>query len=308
MLVIVWVGIPVLLVAVPALRWIADRHRAMAGRVARHPVARRRTATDGRSDCVGSAAGWAADPMTWRDLAWALVDRPSGFAALAARRRARCSCVVASVLWWFGARADHAGAMPRWTGRSCRYGHTEQLEQRVQVLTETRAEPVDHSAAELRRIERDLHDGAQARLVALWMNLGMADELFEPTTRRRPGGWSPRPGPRPAPPWATCASSSAASTRRCSPTAGWPARSQALALDMADPGRRSTPTWPAARRRRSSRRPTSRSPSAWPTSASTPAPSTPGSQLAHADGVLTAVVGDDGRGGADPAPAPACAG
>jgi signal transduction histidine kinase len=52
------------------------------------------------------------------------------------------------------------------------------LEQRVQVLTETRAESVDYSATELRRIERDLHDGAQARLVALSMNLGMADELF----------------------------------------------------------------------------------------------------------------------------------
>ncbi len=45
------------------------------------------------------------------------------------------------------------------------YGTSERLEQRVQVLTETRAESVDHSAAELRRIERDLHDGAQARLV-----------------------------------------------------------------------------------------------------------------------------------------------
>ena len=47
------------------------------------------------------------------------------------------------------------------------------------MLTETRAERVDHSAAELRRIERDLHDGAQARLVALRMHLGMAEELVE---------------------------------------------------------------------------------------------------------------------------------
>ena len=41
------------------------------------------------------------------------------------------------------------------------------LERRVERLTETRADAVDHSAAELRRLERDLHDGAQARLVAL---------------------------------------------------------------------------------------------------------------------------------------------
>ena len=59
------------------------------------------------------------------------------------------------------------------------YGHTEVLEQRVQRLTETRADAVDHSAAELRRIERDLHDGAQARLVAMSMNLGMAESLLE---------------------------------------------------------------------------------------------------------------------------------
>jgi signal transduction histidine kinase len=49
----------------------------------------------------------------------------------------------------------------------------------VEVLTETRAGVVDAAAAELQRIERDLHDGAQARLVALAMDLGMAEERFE---------------------------------------------------------------------------------------------------------------------------------
>ena len=47
------------------------------------------------------------------------------------------------------------------------------------MLTETRAGAVDAAAAELQRIERDLHDGAQARLVALAMDLGMAEERFE---------------------------------------------------------------------------------------------------------------------------------
>ena len=49
----------------------------------------------------------------------------------------------------------------------------------MEQLTETRADAVDHSAAELRRLERDLHDGAQARLVALSLSLGMADEMFD---------------------------------------------------------------------------------------------------------------------------------
>ncbi|MGH3744732.1 MAG: sensor histidine kinase [Mycobacteriales bacterium] len=47
---------------------------------------------------------------------------------------------------------------------------------RVAELEETRAQAVDDSAATLRRIERDLHDGTQARLVALAMNVGLAKE------------------------------------------------------------------------------------------------------------------------------------
>jgi signal transduction histidine kinase len=50
------------------------------------------------------------------------------------------------------------------------------LEARVDELTRTRRGALDVQAAELRRIERDLHDGAQARLVALSMQLGRAEE------------------------------------------------------------------------------------------------------------------------------------
>lgn len=51
------------------------------------------------------------------------------------------------------------------------------LAARVDELAASRADAVDARSAELRRIERDLHDGAQARLVSLGMNLGMAEEL-----------------------------------------------------------------------------------------------------------------------------------
>ena len=47
---------------------------------------------------------------------------------------------------------------------------------RLEELETTRAGAVDVQETELRRIERDLHDGAQARLVALGMNIGMAEE------------------------------------------------------------------------------------------------------------------------------------
>jgi signal transduction histidine kinase len=50
----------------------------------------------------------------------------------------------------------------------------EELQHRVEQLTETRAGVVDAADAERRRLERDLHDGTQQRLVSLAMNLGMA--------------------------------------------------------------------------------------------------------------------------------------
>ena len=50
------------------------------------------------------------------------------------------------------------------------------LGHRVRELEQTRAHAVDDSAARLRRIERDLHDGAQAQMVAVAMKLGLARE------------------------------------------------------------------------------------------------------------------------------------
>ncbi len=54
-----------------------------------------------------------------------------------------------------------------------------ELAQRVRHLAQTRAETIDASAAEIRRIERDLHDGAQARLVAMGMTLSTAEDLLD---------------------------------------------------------------------------------------------------------------------------------
>jgi signal transduction histidine kinase len=54
-----------------------------------------------------------------------------------------------------------------------------ELVQRVEELSVSRDASVEGSAAELRRIERDLHDGAQQRLVALAMELGLAKERLE---------------------------------------------------------------------------------------------------------------------------------
>ena len=85
--------------------------------------------------------------------------------------------VVTGAFWWYG--APHVMRLRATIDRMfLTRGHTEQLERRVVDLAASRAETVDHNAAELRRIERDLHDGAQARLVAVGMTLGLADDLF----------------------------------------------------------------------------------------------------------------------------------
>jgi signal transduction histidine kinase len=52
------------------------------------------------------------------------------------------------------------------------------LTQRVDRLTRTRSEATSTAVAELRRIERDLHDGAQARIVAVGMSLRAAEQLM----------------------------------------------------------------------------------------------------------------------------------
>jgi signal transduction histidine kinase len=70
------------------------------------------------------------------------------------------------------------GAVAGLDARAARWllgpSRTEELEHRVQHLAQTRAGVVDAADAERRRLERDLHDGTQQRLVALAMNLGMA--------------------------------------------------------------------------------------------------------------------------------------
>ena len=54
-----------------------------------------------------------------------------------------------------------------------------ELALRVEQLAQTRRETLDTGAAELRRIERDLHDGAQARLVAMGLTLDAAGRLID---------------------------------------------------------------------------------------------------------------------------------
>ena len=99
--------------------------------------------------------------------------------------------------------------------------------ERARELQERRARAVDESAARLRRIERDLHDGAQVRLAALALALGEIKENLAPAA----AGGVDDDGPRIAPCWSArhtrtpsrrspnCATSPGAFTRRCSTAA-----------------------------------------------------------------------------------------
>jgi signal transduction histidine kinase len=73
----------------------------------------------------------------------------------------------------------HAWIVSRPPGRRER-----ELAARVSTLTRSRTVAVDRQAAELKRVERDLHDGAQARLVSLALTLGLAGRMM----RRDPDG------------------------------------------------------------------------------------------------------------------------
>jgi signal transduction histidine kinase len=82
---------------------------------------------------------------------------------------AGAACVVAAAWLARGINAADARLARGLLGPSS-------MAERVSELERTRALAVDDSAAALRRVERDLHDGAQMRLAALAMNLGMARE------------------------------------------------------------------------------------------------------------------------------------
>jgi signal transduction histidine kinase len=112
------------------------------------------------------------DPARWRDFWWLLVNGTAGlvFATLGI-----VEGLFDLIFWWL----PPAMAIRRHTTLNramLSVSEKSRLALRVQQLTESRAETVDTQSTELRRIERDLHDGAQARLVAIGMTLGMAEE------------------------------------------------------------------------------------------------------------------------------------
>jgi signal transduction histidine kinase len=212
---IVGVGMVLLLLFVPLNQQLANVHRRLAGRILGIHIERPYLSTKSVSG-FGLLKRWVADPARWRDFTWTYVsvsvgwalswisfglglgviwylvfpfvywvapdgvfDMNYGFFKLDTQAEAFYEwawLLVAFSLWWW-----LLPVLMRWRAeldRAMLSPTREVLERRVAEVSQSRAETIDHSAAELRRIERDLHDGAQARLVALGMNLGMAQEML----------------------------------------------------------------------------------------------------------------------------------
>ncbi len=130
------------------------------------------------------------DPANWRDLRFAAVFAvtaclvaavpPAGVVAAALGVVYSMPILVAAGLVVAVGTAPYAWrALPPIAVRFLRPSRAMSAEDRVDELTAQRADATIAQAAEIRRIERDLHDGAQARLVALGLSLATAEKLME---------------------------------------------------------------------------------------------------------------------------------
>ncbi len=191
-------------------RRLAEVERRRSGWVSRRSIAAPYRPLDGSWGARGRAV--FTEPATWRDAAWLALLFPIALASLVpivgyvvtvglvlapgwlwAVPNPRPPAIIGFfVNSWSGRcyltliglallpavswlTAAVAGGQARLATLLLRAGSQQRLAERAEQLTVTRARVVDAQAAELRRIERDLHDGAQARIVAAGMTLALAD-------------------------------------------------------------------------------------------------------------------------------------
>lgn len=198
------VGVLLLMATTLTARWAAEleRRRAAALRDVEIPrPIRRTTRTTGLWRPVVQAFVDLADPVTWRALAHHLVSTVLGWGFLslvtlapfivttarsgplpgllpggtAGGVTASVVLLVVTVLYVWGAGSLDRALAPLLLGSS----RTAALQDRIHALADARQGAVDAATTERLRIERDLHDGVQPRLVALAMTLGMARSRFD---------------------------------------------------------------------------------------------------------------------------------
>jgi signal transduction histidine kinase len=209
-LAITLIGIPKLFGDLYIIRWWADLER-MRGALAGVPVARSRRRWTGTS-FLRRLRSALTDAMTWREMVWLVLSFGIGVASFTAGVTAAAVGLgfLTLPIWawalpdgvqigvttihsvgWMIVFAVLAGppslVLGAWVLRGSAWIQAMIVQtllrpdeqERIAELQVSRAGAVDAAAGELRRIERDLHDGAQARLVALAMEIGMAREQIE---------------------------------------------------------------------------------------------------------------------------------
>lgn len=212
---VVGVGLVILVKTLPLLRGLARLQRRLVSAVIDEPGTRRYADLHGlrgwprlrqlvTDRALWADAGWAVFTCTlgafislvalaialypiwsitwfflWRSLPSNL-PQPYDFLQVATTPRALAFTVL-SVLTGAAGTFWVLPALTRWRllldALIMAGSRTRALEQRVDQVTAARTSAADAAAEELRRIERDLHDGPQARLAALGMELGLAEQL-----------------------------------------------------------------------------------------------------------------------------------
>jgi signal transduction histidine kinase len=209
------IGIPVLIGTVFAWRWLAQLERRLIGALVGIEIP-----SPYRPDPPG-ARWWRrftarlADPATWKDLAFLLLQLPLGilsFTVTVAVLALGLGTLAEPLYYWVATDADWLGwiqvdslaaaialvplgalillvgipglgALGRlygWLAAQLLGSNADpQLTAQVSELEGARSRIIAAADAERRRIERDLHDGAQQRLVALALNLRMAEQRAE---------------------------------------------------------------------------------------------------------------------------------
>jgi signal transduction histidine kinase len=206
-LAILTIGIPLLAITMMIWRWGADIERQRAALVLGAPIARPRRATPASHRFLDRWLARARDRTTWRDLGYMLLLGPVGIVAgtitiaLWSSALAALASPAAALAAPDGSLLDDAGTLglvgvaissvligaiaalvTRMLATGCgalarallASDDRTELTERISSLEASRSGAVESADARLRRIERDLHDGAQHRLAYIAMELGRA--------------------------------------------------------------------------------------------------------------------------------------
>ena len=206
------IGIPVLILAVWAWRWMADFERGLIGRFVGVEIPSPYRPDPPEARWWRRLAARLADPATWKDLAFLLLQLPLrvlsfsvtvvvlgfglrllfapvyyepfgdgdwiGWIGVDTLGEAFAVVPAGALVLLVGIPALGAlGGLYGWLAAQLLGSNADpRLTARVTELQDARSRIIAAADAERRRIERDLHDGAQQRLVALALNLRMAEQ------------------------------------------------------------------------------------------------------------------------------------